>query len=48
MPQAEEFDQLYRDALRRRVAEHKANPFSDPARKPQQPPNKNNGTVFGT
>ena len=35
-PQAKEFDQLYRDALRRRIAQHKANPLSDPARQPRR------------
>lgn len=48
LPQAGEFDNLYRDALTRRVADHKRNPFSDPARVPQRPPRKNSGTVFAT
>lgn len=30
----EQYDAAFRDALRRRVAQHKANPFSDPARVP--------------
>ncbi len=47
MPQAGEFDNLYRDALRRRVADHKRNPYSDPARIPQRPSKKNGRTVFG-
>ncbi len=48
LPQAGEVDGLYRDALMRRAAAHKRNPFSDPARMPQRPPPKNNRTVFGT
>lgn len=46
VPQAGEFDQNYRDALRRRVAAHKRNPFSDPARVPQRPPAKNGRKVY--
>ncbi len=46
VPQASEFDSLYRDALRRRVAGHKRNPFSDPARVPQRAPSTK--AVFGT
>ena len=46
VPQASEFDQLYRDALRRRVAQHKANPISDPARVPERLPPKNGRTSF--
>ena len=34
LPQAKEFDGLYRDALRRRVKAHQQNPISDPARVP--------------
>ena len=34
LPSAQDFDQNYRDALRRRVAAHKANPISDPPRVP--------------
>ena len=37
LPEVGEFDNLYRDALRRRRAEHKASPFSDPARQPERP-----------
>jgi len=36
LPQAGDFDALYRDALRRRVADHKRHPFSDPARRPRR------------
>ena len=46
LPQATEFDQLYRDALRRRVKQHKQNPFSDPARVPQRAPSTK--TVMAT
>ena len=46
LPQASEFDQLYRDALRRRIADHKRNPFSDPARIPQHPPSPNGRKMF--
>jgi hypothetical protein len=46
LPQAGEFDQLYRDALRRRVAQHKANPISDPARVPQRAPAPKGRTKF--
>ena len=48
LPQASEFDSLYRDALTRRIADHKRNPFSDPARVPQRPPNPKGRKVFGT
>lgn len=48
VPQASEFDHLYRDALRRRIADHKRNPVSDPARVPQRLPAQNGRTVFGT
>lgn len=46
LPQAGEFDQNYRDALRRRVDAHKRNPFSDPARVPQRPPAKNGRKIY--
>ena len=46
LPQADQFDPLYREALQRRVADHKRNPFSDPARVPQRPPTTR--TVHGT
>lgn len=35
LPQAGDFDDGFRDALRRRRAQHKANPYSDPARQPE-------------
>ncbi|KKN32294.1 hypothetical protein LCGC14_0815360 [marine sediment metagenome] len=46
LPQANEFDQNYRDALRRRAAAHKRNPFSDPARVPQRPPAENGRKIY--
>ena len=46
LPQVSEFDQLYRDALRRRADAHKRNPISDPARVPQRPPPENGRTQF--
>ena len=46
LPQASEFDTLYREALSRRIADHKRNPFSDPSRTPQRPPTTK--TVFST
>ncbi len=46
LPQAGEFDQLYRDALRRRAEDHKRNPISDPARVPQRPPSPNGRKVY--
>ena len=45
-PSAAKFDELYRDALQRRVAQHKANPVSDPARVPLRI-NPTNKTQFG-
>lgn len=35
MPRREDFDRLYRDALDERVARHKRNPVTDPARQPR-------------
>ncbi len=46
LPQASEFDGLYRDALTRRIADHKRNPFSDPARVPQRPPSPNGRKIY--
>ena len=43
----EEVDQATREALLRRVAQHKANPVSDPFRKPQYPEHPRKRTVFG-
>lgn len=37
MPRSEDFDKNLRDALQRRIAHHKANPVTDPARVPQRP-----------
>jgi len=45
LPQAGQFDSLYRDALQRRVADHKRSPLSDPARIPQR--RKTGRTIFG-
>ena len=36
LPTREEFDPLFRQALRDRIAKHKANPRTDPAREPQK------------
>lgn len=47
LPQASEFDQLFRDALRRRADGHKRNPVSDPARVPQRPPAINGRKIYG-
>ena len=46
IPQAGEFDGLYRDALRRRIAAHKRNPFSDPARVPHRPPPEQGRKIY--
>jgi hypothetical protein len=46
LPQAGQFDELYRDALRRRIAAHKRNPISDPARVPQRSPAPNGRKVY--
>lgn len=46
LPQAGEFDQLFRDALRRRADAHKRNPVSDPARVPERPPPPNGRKIY--
>lgn len=47
MMRREDVDDAVREAMRRRVAEHKANPISDPARQPIYP-NPTERMVFGS
>lgn len=37
LPPREEFDPLFRQALRERIARHRANPVTDPGRNPHKP-----------